>query len=119
KPLCMQQMRRQLCSRKDRLDVLARNIGEGIELQPRAVLFHHGDLGAQAALKALAPIDPGIERFQVSRQRLDFADTAAGTVVGGPENQRSEFGSTRDSVSSKGLTEGTSRRPSTSINRSR
>src|ERR1700751_5103407 len=62
-PLCKQWMRRQPGGGKDLLDVLSRDIGEGIEFQPRAVLFDDRNLRAQAALKALAPVDPGIEGF--------------------------------------------------------
>src|SRR5436190_9393776 len=51
---CRERMRRQLCIPVDRLDLFARDVGERIEFQPGAVLLHHGNIGAQAALKALA-----------------------------------------------------------------
>src|SRR3954449_4949457 len=59
---CRERMRRQLCIPVDRLDVFARDIGERVEFQPGAVLLDHGNIGAQAALKALAPIDPSFKR---------------------------------------------------------
>ena len=43
-------MRRQVGGLVDRLNVLARDIGEGIELQPVTILLDHGNIGAQAAL---------------------------------------------------------------------
>src|SRR3954447_20042544 len=50
---CRERMRRQLCLAVDRLDLFTRDVGERIEFQPGAVLLHHGNIGAQAALKAL------------------------------------------------------------------
>ena len=61
----------------DRLDLFARGMGEGIEFQPCPVLFDNGNFGTGAALEALAPVDPGRERFQCTRQRLHLADAAA------------------------------------------
>src|SRR5690242_19217707 len=73
-----QRMRRQIGALEDLLDLFARDIGEGIELQPRAVVLDNSDVGAQAALETLAAVDPRVERLQRAPQRLDFADAAAG-----------------------------------------
>src|SRR5438477_11570192 len=75
---CDQRMRRQVCQFIDRLDLVARGIGERIEFQPDTVLLDDGNVGADATLKTLASVDPGRERLQRARQRLDFADAAAG-----------------------------------------
>src|SRR5215212_2708303 len=82
---CRERMRWQLCIPVDRLDVFARDVGERIEFQPGAVLLHHGNIRAQAALKALAAIDPGFKRRQRARQRLDLADPATGIWIGEPQ----------------------------------
>src|SRR5882672_2811527 len=81
---CDKWMRRQLCKRVDRLDVLAGNVGERIEFQPDAVFLDHRQVGTEAALKTLASVDPGRERRQRAGQRLDFANPAAGVGIGEP-----------------------------------
>src|SRR5580704_1349499 len=50
---CDQWMRRKFRELEDRLDLLARDIGEGIEFQPRVVGLDDGNSGAQPALEAL------------------------------------------------------------------
>ena len=66
---------------------------------------------ALAALKALAADDPGRERLQRPRQRLDLR---IWQQASGSENHSSPSGSSRDSVASSGLIVRTSRRPSSS-----
>ena len=56
-------MRRQFGELVDRLDLFTRHVGERIEFQFRAVVLDDGDLGARAALKTLASVDPGRERL--------------------------------------------------------
>ena len=85
KPGRHQRMTRQFGADENRLEFLARDIGEGIELQPRAVVLDHRNVGARIALEALAAVEPGRERLQRTRQRLDLADTAAGVGIGEPE----------------------------------
>src|SRR5262249_25040734 len=80
-----QGMRRQTGGLEDGLDPFARDIGEGIELQPSAVLLDHGDVGAQSALETLATVDPGIEGLQRALERLHFTDAAAGVGIVEPE----------------------------------
>src|SRR6476646_3765080 len=58
-----QRMRRQFCHLVDRLDLLARNIGERVELQFRAVVLDNRYLSPRATLKTLASVDPGRERL--------------------------------------------------------
>ena len=78
-------MRRQLCIAVDRLDLFARNLGERIEFQPDAILLDDGNVGAQAALEALAAIDPGFKRRQRARQRFDLTDPTASIGIGEPQ----------------------------------
>src|SRR3984893_6036894 len=78
-------MRRHICKLVNRLDLLARNVRERIELQPGAVVLDDGNLGSKTALKTLAPVDPGAERRQRPRQRLHFADPAASIGIGEPQ----------------------------------
>src|ERR1700722_5796126 len=78
-------MRRQFCLRIDRLDFLARNVGEWVEFQPHAVILDYRDGGAQATLETLASIDPGAERRQRPLQRLHLADETAGIGIGEPQ----------------------------------
>src|SRR5436305_46313 len=73
KAFCRERMRRQLCIVVDSFDLFTRDVGERIEFQPCAVLLDDRNIGAQAALKALATIDPGLKRRQRARQRLDLA----------------------------------------------
>src|SRR6516162_6719937 len=80
-----QRMRRQVRIAIDRLDLLARHIGEGIELQPRTVVLEDRNRAADATLKALASVDPGVKRLQRAGQRLDLADAAACIGIGKPE----------------------------------
>ena len=80
-----QGMRRQPALRIDRLDRFARNVGEGIELQPDTNVLDHRNGGAQPALKTLAPVDPGVEWRQRPLQRLDLPDAAAGVRIGEPQ----------------------------------
>src|SRR5215218_10819358 len=80
-----QRMTRQFGTGEDRFEFLARNIGEGIELQPCTVVLDYWNAGARAALEALAAVEPRIERLQRPRQRLDLANTAAGVGIGEPE----------------------------------
>src|SRR6202142_1252748 len=82
---CYQRMGRQSCLRVDRLDFLARGIGERVELQPAAVILDHRDSDAQLTLKALASIDPCAERRQGPLQGLDFPDSAAGVGIREPQ----------------------------------
>src|SRR6266478_4116019 len=82
---CDKWMRRQLGRLIDRLDLLARKVGERIEFQPHTVLLDNRDHGAGAALKSLAPVYPGPEWLQRARQRLHLADAAAGVRIGKPE----------------------------------
>src|ERR1700688_4810257 len=51
-----ERMRRQVCTRIDRLDLLARDVGERIEFQPAAIGLDYRYRGADAPLKTLAPI---------------------------------------------------------------
>src|SRR5215813_9426618 len=78
-------MLRQFGARINRLDVLARDIGEGIELEPRTVFLDDRDCGARATLEALAAADPGREGLECPRQRFDLANAAAGVGIGEPE----------------------------------
>src|SRR5438445_4508655 len=80
-----QRMRRQFGELVDRLDLFARHVGERIEFQLRAVVLDDGNLGARAALKTLASVDPGRERLERPRQRFHLADTAAGIGIGEPQ----------------------------------
>src|ERR1700737_5633104 len=68
---CCERMRRQFCERVNRLDLFARDVCEWIEFQPEAVVLDDRNRSAEATLKALAPVDPGAERRQSPRQRLD------------------------------------------------
>src|SRR3954464_2954007 len=76
-----QRMTRQFGAGENRLEFLARNIGERIELQSRAVVLDHRNVSAGTALEALAAIEPCVERFQRTRQRLDLANAAAGVGI--------------------------------------
>src|SRR5882724_13590852 len=78
-------MRRQLCLRIDRLDLLARDICERVELQPHAVILDRRDGGAQATLETLASIDPCAERRQRPLQRLDFSYETTSIGIGEPQ----------------------------------
>src|SRR3979411_3507677 len=78
-------MRRQVRKRVDRLDLFAGGVCEWIEFQPDAVILDDRYRGAEAALKALAPVDPGAERRQRPRQRLDFPYPAACIGIGEPQ----------------------------------
>src|SRR5579863_7262961 len=78
-------MRRQSGIGIDRRDLLARNARERIEFQPRPVVLDHRDVGAEAALKTLAAVDPAVEWRQCARQRLDLADPTTGIGIGKPQ----------------------------------
>ncbi len=78
-------MTRQFGADENGFEFLARDIGEGVELQPRAIILDHRNVGARIALKALAAVEPRTERLQRTRQRLDLADAAAGVWIGEPE----------------------------------
>src|SRR6185295_7125602 len=80
-----QWVRRQLGELVDRLDLFARNVGERIEFQLVAVVLDNRNLGARAALKPLASVDPRRERLERARQRFHLADTAAGVGIGKPQ----------------------------------
>src|SRR3977135_3498764 len=72
-----ERMWRPVRKRGDFLAPLAWGGFEWIEFQPDAVILDDRYRGAEAALKALAPVDPGAERCQRPRQRLAFPYPAA------------------------------------------
>src|SRR4051812_49545198 len=78
-------MRRQIGLSKDRGDLFARDVGERIELQPRAILLNDRDGGARSALETLAAVEPGRERLKRAFQRLDLTNAAAGIGIGEPQ----------------------------------